>query len=113
MADNFNFKQFLVENRLGAYAKAGSMEEGKDTTAHMMAKELLDSGMSPEEVKEELIVSARLSPAVAGQIIDDVTGQGLSADLEMDDDDFGGSDEPFGSMYEAGTLKVGKDGEEL
>ncbi len=31
MADNFNFKQFLMENRLGAYSKAGMAQEADET----------------------------------------------------------------------------------
>lgn len=28
MADNFDFKKFLTENKLGAYSKAGKLQEG-------------------------------------------------------------------------------------
>lgn len=89
MADNFDFKKFLMENKLGAYSKAGLINEGGSSTAHMMARQAMQNGMSPEEAAEELEISG-IDPIKAKAIVNDVYGEDLSSDLEMgDDDDFG------------------------
>lgn len=54
MADNFNFKQFLVENKLGAYSKEGKLNEAEDPKAEIDPNDPYGTGaMSMGGVFEE------------------------------------------------------------
>ncbi len=97
MADNFDFKKFLMENKLGAYSKA-VVKEGMDSTAHKIARQAKLDGATAEDAAEELEVSG-IDPIKAKMIVNSIYGEDLTGDFEMGDDDFGG-DEPFGRMYE-------------
>lgn len=44
MTDNFNFKQFLAENKLGAYSKAGKLNESWDPRTDWNDEPLTDDG---------------------------------------------------------------------
>lgn len=113
MADNFDFKKFLMENKLGAYSKA-VVKEGMDSTAHKIARQAKLDGASAEDAAEELEVSG-IDPIKAKMIVNSIYGEDLTGDFEMGDDDFGG-DVPFGSMYEdeeAGKESIFTDAEAI
>jgi len=101
MADNFNFKRYLTENRLGAYSKATKLNENLAyDQAISVAENLLQQGMDAEQV------AMQIEDQFPGLDVESVMQNAQGGSMSTD------SDLPFGSMYED-VLELDKDGAEV
>jgi hypothetical protein len=99
MADNFNFKQFLVENKLGSYTKIGNLNENE--IAEDEAKQLM---MNKDEdgAYDLLTVQYYYTPQEANAAIDKIANE-LSSDkapYDPADDETTGFGAPSGPIDE-------------